>query len=810
MSGSTGGAPTMNHYIYGGRGGGGGRGGTQGGSGGTGEGPIMSYRINAVENLNLYQLPSQVQEERAKIIDWLSSINSFARRDEIFSTREEGTGDWLLAHPIFNEWKESSGEILWCHGMPGAGKTVLASIVGKHLDTNDVTIALGCIFLDHMDKTQTTLDLLSSLAKQLVIQKATPPETVRKLYQDHCRMHTRPSLSDISSLLPSLAAEFSKVYIIVDALDEYPADDRAILLQRLITMGDAVSLMLTSRDNVELDGLCPRLMDLKIRASDEDLETYVAEHIHRSFRLSRHVRQTPELRAEIISKIITAADGMFLLAKLHLLSLATASSVTAVRKALENLSKDLNSVYRATMDRMYNQPADDMRLALATLTWVTHAKRPLQVAELREALAVDPDSTMLDPYNRPDISIILEVCVGLVIVTDKSDTVRLVHSSTQNFLQPIFPNAHTAITRVLLKYLALDEPDITGALASFKAQGSVNLQKTPLIGYCCYCLEHAAVEPEILLSNIVAFLNQAHQWAPIWSGSGVRPWDIRHSSWPTSASPLWFAASANLITVAEHLLDGGVSPNQQHFEYVSALGVASYYGDIDTVRTLIQRGARCDAAGVDPLQLAALVGHIQIIQLLLQNNSDVNATGGQYPSPLEAAKQLRRPDIIQLLCDNGAYARTTGRTALKIASSKGQMDMVLYLLSKGIKVDSEAIAAAAEQDHTEIVQVLLNKDLADPDVRGKRYGAALQVAAYWGHTAIVGLLLDNGADMNVARGHLGSPLESAVRWGYTEIVRQLLEKHAEPGKDLLKMAEQQGQTDIVRLLLEAAARVEKE
>ncbi|KIM30816.1 hypothetical protein M408DRAFT_271003 [Serendipita vermifera MAFF 305830] len=65
-------------------------------------------------------------EERQKILDWLSPINFFARQDEIFSKRQADTGTWLLENDGFKKWKLGEEKMLWCSGIPGAGKTVLA------------------------------------------------------------------------------------------------------------------------------------------------------------------------------------------------------------------------------------------------------------------------------------------------------------------------------------------------------------------------------------------------------------------------------------------------------------------------------------------------------------------------------------------------------------------------------------------------------------------------------------------------------------------------------------------------------------
>ncbi|KAJ7113600.1 hypothetical protein C8R44DRAFT_630940, partial [Mycena epipterygia] len=56
----------------------------------------------------------------------------------------------------------------------------------------------------------------------------------------------------------------------------------------------------------------------------------------------------------------------------------------------------LKDTYDERMHRIRSQNEDDRQLALLVLTWVAYATRPLSVAELREALAIEPDATTLD------------------------------------------------------------------------------------------------------------------------------------------------------------------------------------------------------------------------------------------------------------------------------------------------------------------------------------------------------------------------------------------------------------------------------
>ncbi|KAJ7117114.1 hypothetical protein C8R44DRAFT_626942, partial [Mycena epipterygia] len=151
----------------------------------------------------------------------------------------------------------------------------------------------------------------------------------------------------------------------------------------------------------------------------------------------------------------------FLLAKLHIDSLTTKNTIKAVKEALQQLPKDLRHTYDEAMERIDHQGEDDRQLAHLTLTWVANAKRPLSVGELQEALAIEPDAMDLDPENLLDISIILSVCAGLVIVDKTASVVRLTHYTTQDYLDSIqsqrFPNAQTQITSMCLTYLSFQE-----------------------------------------------------------------------------------------------------------------------------------------------------------------------------------------------------------------------------------------------------------------------------------------------------------------------------------------------------------------
>jgi len=66
-------------------------------------------------------------------MEWLSPIDFPAQQHDIITQRQEGTGQWFLDSPEFKRWLQGSDKTLFCPGIPGAGKTMMAAIAIDHL-----------------------------------------------------------------------------------------------------------------------------------------------------------------------------------------------------------------------------------------------------------------------------------------------------------------------------------------------------------------------------------------------------------------------------------------------------------------------------------------------------------------------------------------------------------------------------------------------------------------------------------------------------------------------------------------------------
>ncbi|KAJ7035270.1 hypothetical protein C8F04DRAFT_955187 [Mycena alexandri] len=253
-------------------------------------------------------------QHRDNILNWLSPINFFLRHADISQMQTKGTGGWLLEHPRFKKWESGSGSTLWCWGIPGAGKTVLASMVVDHFQAackNNRDIGVACIYLNHKEaNSQTPSRILAGVWRQLVLDRDIG-SIAENAYKQHREKGTVPSLEEVVNVLSSSLKVFSQVFIIVDAMDEYPEFQREILLQHLAVMGSNVNLMITSRPNIAPESASfPNLETLDIQAAPGDIQLYINAQIESSPHLSRHIRRKPELREEILTKVMDTADGM--------------------------------------------------------------------------------------------------------------------------------------------------------------------------------------------------------------------------------------------------------------------------------------------------------------------------------------------------------------------------------------------------------------------------------------------------------------------------------------------------------------------
>ncbi|RYP59079.1 hypothetical protein DL769_008695 [Monosporascus sp. CRB-8-3] len=254
------------------------------------------------------------KKEDFEILNWLTPIDFGLQHSDFLKRRQPGTGQWLLDSVEYQTWINMDKQTLFCPGIPGAGKTILTSIVVDDLSTrfqSDRKTGFAYIYCTFQRQDEQNVDnLLASLLKQLVQRQPILPSSLKNLYDRHKMERTRPLLEETSRVLQSVASMYSRVFIVVDALDECKASDgcRMRVLKEILTLRDkcGANIFATSRVNDEIAEVFTGATSLKIHARDDDIGAYLNE---RMLLLQSDIFDE-EIRNMIKKKIIKATGGM--------------------------------------------------------------------------------------------------------------------------------------------------------------------------------------------------------------------------------------------------------------------------------------------------------------------------------------------------------------------------------------------------------------------------------------------------------------------------------------------------------------------
>lgn len=133
---------------------------------------------------------------------------------------------------------------------------------------------------------------------------------MRLLWKEHTPRRTRPGLAEFSRLLQSTARTFSKIFIIVDALDESSEVTRDDLIAEIQKLPPSLHLMVTSRHNANIEQLFKGSIRVEVQANDADVRAYIRTQIDRRERLRRFVQADPSLKEKIETRVSSKAQGM--------------------------------------------------------------------------------------------------------------------------------------------------------------------------------------------------------------------------------------------------------------------------------------------------------------------------------------------------------------------------------------------------------------------------------------------------------------------------------------------------------------------
>ncbi|WEW59218.1 hypothetical protein PRK78_004687 [Emydomyces testavorans] len=732
------------------------------------------------------QEPGREKHERDSILKGLSSLSFDEKQRDKFAEYRHGTRDRVLHSHEFQKWFQGTQNgTLWL--------SIAVNYVSE--TTRGTKSAIVYIYCDYKDeKTQSELQLLSSISRQLAEQSHPIPPEVIEFREKNAEKKRNPTADEWIFFIRSLCLAFQSIYIFVDALDECPETNRNTFLRLLKSLEPFVRFLFTSRPNVISPVEFMHMDRIEISTIKSDIETYLESEIDRNDRLARFVTKDPKLKVDIIEGVNEKAAGMFLLACFQIKSLCKQNSLRGVRKAIKALPMGIYETYEAAIHRIEKEGEENCETVKRALSYIYCARRPLTVEELLHALAVEPNDTGLDEDAAPETDFLLSASAGLIRIDEKRSIIGLVHHTLQEYFdanpEKLLPEPEAEFGKICLSYLSFDvfkEGPCTDGETLNK-----RLQDYRFLDYASHNWGHHVMSMHIdeQTNLIVPYLEDSAKLSSSVQVLHLTP--SRKKDWynrfPNRFGPLHAAAYWNLEHIMSNFLESGVDVNSQ------------------------------DSHGATALHVASKQGHTKVVELLLNEGTDIDIQNESGETALYWAARNGQEETVGLLLLNGAKVLpdNEGWNALSWAIVGGHIEVVKVLLDQSADLDVQhdgrhkALYLAAEEGHDKIVQVLLDNGV-DVNAQDHLKSTALDFAVAAGHETAVRALLRNGAAVNLKDIYDNSALHWAVL--YETIMRLLLEHGADAQaqndceQTALCWAAQGGSVAVARMLIEANADV---
>ncbi|KAI8670371.1 NACHT domain-containing protein [Fusarium keratoplasticum] len=753
--------------------------------------------------------------KQQEVLDWLGQEGWRHPQDNYFARCEPGTGRWFLDSPQFNEWLTGAETTLFCQGLPGAGKTVMASLAIDHLrrTSHEKTFVIFMYCDIGKREQQKVVHVLASLLRQLIEASPSMPECVLRLYsKNKGRQLGSVSAQEFTDALIESTLLFSRVYVVIDALDE--CEEVSNLLPEIFRMQQEVkvNVFVTSRPDKRIEAMFGQYLSLEIRASDEDVGRYLEKRIarHRVIKdeSGEYAAATKTaLRETVKERIRQVSDGIFLLARFHMDSVLEMTSPNRMRGSIEMLPQGpaaYREIYLKTAKRIENQPEEYRTLAKKTLIWLVCAMRPITVSELREALAIKINTSRLDHDDFSSTESIVEACKGLVAI-GKDGVMQLLHHTAREYLDSNFG---------WLEGSSIRELTVTGGKARSLSVEAVEAVERPrataqhditlkLITYISFdtfetgpCTGYHHYREREKLNRLYRYAS-CH-WGDHLKSCGPHVSDIVDLGAGSLLTRLFGSKKKSGSLIQAYF--NGDSPssklaegNGDYLEGFTSLHLAASCG-VEPLVTAILKNHQVnakDSLGRAPLSYAAEKGHVEVVIRLLQAGAHIETSDQEAQTPLAYAAQWGQKEVVRCLLEENADTERRNlerKTSLMLAVMGGHHVVADLLIEGGANIEARdsrymtLLSWAAENGRANAVDYLLQKN-ARTDTRDLRYRTPLIQAAEGGHIDAARLLFNRGVDIGARDSRKYTALLAAANKGHTNLVEGLRSWERHQGRE---------------------------
>ncbi|KAF4827196.1 Ankyrin-3 [Colletotrichum tropicale] len=709
--------------------------------------------------------------------------------------RHPGTWQWFLNSTGHQTWLSQAGEKRLVLGVPGVGKSVLASVVLEDLRQrfrNDESIGVVGLFCEVYKEEGITDKLIDSFSTQL----RGPEKSNSAKYEENSNLPIdKMSIQDLWT-----GSRLSKVFVVVDGLDLRVRDTEFILWLLNIAGNPRISLLFTSRI---IPTIHNALLDFPIqdlRATEADISAYARKSLATATTNNIYPGQLEELE----ERTVTFAEGVFLFAKAHIDALKDSQRMEYLSNlALLQNSRAINDFYKQIMLRVQQS-----KMGNTLSAWMAHSDYILEKPQAQNLIGFILNDCASDSGTFLDVNAVISSCAGLVLESSENCLTFFHHTTEEYFRQKRdtwFPDAAEEQTEICCKYLSMDA--FAGGPCLSDDEWEERLLQHPFyihaaLAWGLYARKALdkhkdATDKDRVRGAILEFLRRDVKVQAAVQALKVDDTESHSSGWsqvyPKQWTKIHLAAYFGLTEILDTMLpEDGVLWDTSIDGVYSPIIVAAERGHHSTLSFML--GKLIDRSGRLLTGLYGMVGHLALagaaqnghepnVRLLLTYGADPNGISGSI-TPLSYAVEDGHTNVVETLLEYGAdpNLKTEVEGPLDLAVKNGREDIVTLLIKHGASLDKKGSAPSGsttpQHVNPEIVPFML-KDGVGVNYRNDDGFTALHISAISGHIDTVRILLNHGADATIMDNSGATPLDYAIDGGHEEVVNLILENGSE-------------------------------